>query len=411
MKSRLNWLKMQEQLKEFGPEMEDSFTCIFLHLWSVNLRVQPGHPSEFSPELTFEAKQQSPERKTTKLLYRAAVQNCNASRDCLRGKSNVCSVDISTWVNWAHLSFFPDENPKCQVIWGGQGTLMRTDEEDFIAEVDSCGATAGWSWKDRVGKPQYDDVKTAPVRLPVWEDEQGSKFEFEAKNGNTQNNEDILESWAVSLTYLEVLNFRSIRTFGSRMSGSENLWVDLQAAFMALMEGLMSIRVYSRPKTSRRDAKQLIDYIDIITSHRNISVVSIHSGGSFSCPGMMLVFVLGCFTIFTVANKKRSWFAVLLGFDFWDQQVRIRLPYEFLYEFVYNSHIIHMTVGTGGSPDNWIVWWCKCNKTPLFTVSSAHTQIASMFMLREHMPCLFATRGRFFMTFLHTFSSQHIETA
>lgn len=100
MKSRLNWL-MQEQLKEFGPEMEDSFTRIFqsLHeLWSVNLRVQPGHPSEFSPELTFEAKQQSPEWTTTKLLYRAAVQNCNASRDCLRGKSNVCtcSVDVST---------------------------------------------------------------------------------------------------------------------------------------------------------------------------------------------------------------------------------------------------------------------------------------------------------------------------
>ena len=64
-----------------------------------------------------------------------------------------------------------------------------------------------------------------------------------------------------------------------------------------------------------------------------------------------------------------------------------------------------MTVGTGGSPKNWSVWWCKCNKTPLFTVFSAHTQIAFMLMLREHMPCLFATRGRFFMTFLDTFSS------
>ena len=71
----------------------------------------------------------------------------------------------------------------------------------------------------------------------------------------------------------------------------------------------------------------------------------------------------------------------------------------------------HMSVGTGGSPKNWSVWWCKCNKTPLFTVFSAHTQIAFMLMLREHMPCLFATRGRFFMTFLDTFSSQHIETA
>ena len=70
-----------------------------------------------------------------------------------------------------------------------------------------------------------------------------------------------------------------------------------------------------------------------------------------------------------------------------------------------------MTVGTGGSPKNWSVWWCKCNKTPLFTVFSAHTQITCMLMLREHMPCLFATRGRFFMTFLDTFSSQHIETA
>ena len=59
----------------------------------------------------------------------------------------------------------------------------------------------------------------------------------------------------------------------------------------------------------------------------------------------------------------------------------------------------HMSVGTGGSPKNWSVWWCKCNKTPLFTVFSAHTQIAFMLMLREHMPCLFATRGRFFMTF------------
>lgn len=110
--------------------------------------------------------------------------------------------------------------------WPGHADAYRWG--GLHAEVDSCGATAGWSWKDRVGKPQYDDVKTAPVRLPVWEDEQGSKFEFEAKNGNTQNNEDILESWAVSLTYLEVLNFRSIRTFGSRMSGSENLWVDLK---------------------------------------------------------------------------------------------------------------------------------------------------------------------------------------
>ena len=69
------------------------------------------------------------------------------------------------------------------------------------------------------------------------------------------------------------------------------------------------------------------------------------------------------------------------------------------------------TVGTGGSPKNWSVWWCKCNKTLLFTVFSAHTQIAFMLMLREHMPCLFATRGRFLMTFLDTFSSQHIETA
>ena len=99
MKSRLNWL-MQEQLKEFGPEMEDSFTRIFqsLHeLWSVNLRVQPGHPSEFSPELTFEAKQQSPEKPRssfTEPQCRIAMR----PRDCLRGKSNVCtcSVDVST---------------------------------------------------------------------------------------------------------------------------------------------------------------------------------------------------------------------------------------------------------------------------------------------------------------------------
>ena len=72
---------------------------------------------------------------------------------------------------------------------------------------------------------------------------------------------------------------------------------------------------------------------------------------------------------------------------------------------------IQMTVGTGGSPKNLNVCWCKCNKTPLFKVFSAHTQITFMLMLREHMPCLFATRGRFFMTFLDTFSSQHIETA
>ena len=71
----------------------------------------------------------------------------------------------------------------------------------------------------------------------------------------------------------------------------------------------------------------------------------------------------------------------------------------------------HLTVGTGGSPKNWSVWWCKSNKTLLFTLFSAHTQIAFMLMLREHMPCLFATRGWFFMTFLDTFSSQHIETA
>ena len=72
-----------------------------------------------------------------------------------------------------------------------------------------------------------------------------------------------------------------------------------------------------------------------------------------------------------------------------------------------------LSVGTGGSPKNWSAWWCKCNKTLLwlFTVFSAHTQIAFMLMLREHMPCLFATRGRFLMTFLDTFSSQHIETA
>ena len=50
-------------------------------------------------------------------------------------------------------------------------------------------------------------------------------------------------------------------------------------------------------------------------------------------------------------------------------------------------------------------------KTPLFTVFSAHTQIASMLMLREHMSCLFATIRRFFMTCVDTFSSQHIETA
>ena len=70
-----------------------------------------------------------------------------------------------------------------------------------------------------------------------------------------------------------------------------------------------------------------------------------------------------------------------------------------------------LTVGTGGSPKNSIVWWSKCNKTPLFTVFSAHTQIASMLMLREHMSCLFATIRRFFMTCVDTFSSQHIETA
>ena len=70
-----------------------------------------------------------------------------------------------------------------------------------------------------------------------------------------------------------------------------------------------------------------------------------------------------------------------------------------------------MTVGTGGSPNHRCVWWFKCNKTPLFTVFSAHTQIAYMLILREHMPRLFATRGRFFMIFLDTFSSQHIETA
>ena len=75
------------------------------------------------------------------------------------------------------------------------------------------------------------------------------------------------------------------------------------------------------------------------------------------------------------------------------------------------EHIYHMSVGTGGSPKNSIVWWSKCNKTPLFTVFSAHTQIASMLMLREHMSCLFATIRRFFMTCVDTFSSQHIETA
>ena len=73
--------------------------------------------------------------------------------------------------------------------------------------------------------------------------------------------------------------------------------------------------------------------------------------------------------------------------------------------------IYHLSVGTGGSPKNSIVWWSKCNKTPLFTVFSAHTQIASMLMLREHMSCLFATIRRFFMTCVDTFSSQHIETA
>ena len=77
----------------------------------------------------------------------------------------------------------------------------------------------------------------------------------------------------------------------------------------------------------------------------------------------------------------------------------------------YTYYIYHMTVGTGGSPKNSIVWWSKCNKTPLFTVFSAHTQIASMLMLREHMSCLFATIRRFFMTCVDTFSSQHIETA
>ena len=112
------------------------------------------------------------------------------------------------------------------------------------------------------------------------------------------------------------------------------------------------------------------------------------------------------------------------GLDFgvhhWWPRESILVSYGFTPHFswirseVYCSPIIsnnHMTVGTGGSPENWSVWWCTCNKTPLFTVSSAHTQIASMLMLREHMPCLFATRGRFFMTFLDTFSSQHIETA
>ena len=81
------------------------------------------------------------------------------------------------------------------------------------------------------------------------------------------------------------------------------------------------------------------------------------------------------------------------------------------FKHIIQSYINQMTVGTGGSPKNWSVWWCKCNKTLLFTVFSAHTQIAFMLMLREHMPCLFATRGRFLMTFLDTFSSQHIETA
>ena len=108
--------------------------------------------------------------KTVKLLYRAAVQNCNASRDSLRdGKSNVCScpfffVCFVMFCGYLYLGqlgafvdggivYFCDENPKCQVIWGGQGTLMRTDEEDFMRRwtpvVRQLAGPARTGWENR----------------------------------------------------------------------------------------------------------------------------------------------------------------------------------------------------------------------------------------------------------------------
>ena len=46
-----------------------------------------------------------------------------------------------------------DENPKCQVIWGGQGTLMRTDEEDFMRRwtpvVRQLAGPARTGWENR----------------------------------------------------------------------------------------------------------------------------------------------------------------------------------------------------------------------------------------------------------------------
>ena len=71
----------------------------------------------------------------------------------------------------------------------------------------------------------------------------------------------------------------------------------------------------------------------------------------------------------------------------------------------------HMSVGTGGSPNNQSVWWRKCHKTPLFPAFSAHIRNTFVLMLCEHMPCLLATRGRFRMRFLDRFSWQYIETA
>ena len=184
MKFRLNWL-MQEQLKEFGPEMEDSSTRIFPKLTRVTIckfesSARPSFRVFAGTDIWSEAAKPWMKNHEAPLPSRSAELQCVP---WLLARKKQCLHMFCGCLYLSQLGAFVGFSGKSKVSgslgWHGHADAYRWG--GLHAEVDSCGTTAGWSCKDRVGKPQYEDVKNAPVRLPVWEDDQRSKVEFEAK--------------------------------------------------------------------------------------------------------------------------------------------------------------------------------------------------------------------------------------
>lgn len=265
MKSRLNWL-MQEQLKEFGPEMEDSFTRIFqnLHeLWSVNLRVQPGHPSEFSPELTFEAKQQSPEKPRssfTEPQCRIAMRPVIACEE----------KAMSAHVLW--MSLLKSIGSICRffgkiqsvrffgVAWARWCVQMRrTSCGGGLLWYDSWLVLQGQGGQTAVWRCQKCTGKTSSVR--EWSKKQSWIWGKKIKPPKTMK-----ISWSLELFLWLIWNcwiFGRCERLDRGCQGakiSELISSGLQGSDerpYCLSES------YSRPKPSRRDAKQLMVFLII----------------------------------------------------------------------------------------------------------------------------------------------------